>query len=78
MVSTIGTALEYYDFIIYGIAAALVASKVFFPGNDPMIAMLLSLGVFGVGFLARPNSIPLGRRADPHRSILPVRHRRDG
>ncbi|MFI6179812.1 MFS transporter [Nonomuraea sp. NPDC051191] len=52
--STIGTALEWYDFMLYGTAAALVFGGVFFPKGDPLAATLASLGTFAVGFLARP------------------------
>ncbi|MFI7615004.1 MFS transporter [Nonomuraea terrae] len=52
--STIGTALEWYDFMLYGTAAALVFNKVFFPAGDPLAATLASLGTFAVGFFARP------------------------
>ncbi|NBE93083.1 MHS family MFS transporter [Nonomuraea sp. KC401] len=52
--STIGTALEWYDFMLYGTAAALVFGKVFFPEGDPLAATLASLGTFAVGFFARP------------------------
>ncbi|MHA6619924.1 MFS transporter [Pseudonocardia sp. DLS-67] len=52
--STVGTALEWYDFMLYGTAAALVFGKVFFPGGDPLVATLASLGTFAVGFFARP------------------------
>lgn len=52
--SVIGTAIEWYDFIAYGTASALVFSKLFFPSFDPAVALIVALGSYGVGFLARP------------------------
>jgi MFS family permease len=52
--SFIGTTVEYYDFFIYGTAAALVFPKLFFPNTSPLIGTLLSFATLGVGFLARP------------------------
>ncbi|HEX4986418.1 MAG TPA: MFS transporter [Burkholderiales bacterium] len=54
MASAVGSALEWYDFFIYGTAAALVFSELFFPKFDPTIGLLLSFASFGVGFFARP------------------------
>lgn len=52
--SFIGTTVEYYDFFIYGTAAALVFPHLFFPSATPLMGTLLSFATFGVGFLARP------------------------
>lgn len=52
--STLGTAIEWYDFFLYGTVATLVFPKVFFPGSDPVAGTLLSLFTFLVGFIARP------------------------
>ena len=54
LASFIGTTVEYYDFFIYGTAAALVFPKLFFPNTSPLIGALLSFATLGVGFLARP------------------------
>jgi metabolite-proton symporter len=54
MASFIGTTIEYYDFFIYGTAAALVFPRLFFPEATPLMGTLLSFATFGVGFLARP------------------------
>lgn len=51
---TIGTIIEWYDFLIYGTAAALVFNSQFFPNVDPRIGTLAALGSFAAGFLARP------------------------
>ncbi|GAA1488146.1 MFS transporter [Brachybacterium sacelli] len=52
--STVGTALEWYDFSLYGTASALVFAHVFFPSGNEFAATLASLGTFAVGFFARP------------------------
>jgi metabolite-proton symporter len=52
--SMAGTAVEWYDFFLYGVAAAVVFPAVFFPSNDPAVGTLLALGTFAIGFVARP------------------------
>ncbi|AOR35953.1 MFS transporter [Streptomyces fodineus] len=52
--SLIGTTIEWYDFFLYGSAAALVFNKVFFPDSDPLVGTLLSFLTYAVGFAARP------------------------
>jgi MFS family permease len=49
-----GSALEWYDFFLYGTAAALVFGELFFPKSDPLVGTLLSFLTFGVGFVVRP------------------------
>lgn len=52
--SLIGTTIEWYDFNLYGLAAALVFPALFFPGSDPFIGTLQAFGTFTLGFVARP------------------------
>ena len=52
--SVIGTTVEWYDFLIYGTAAALVFNKLFFPSFDPLMGTLASFATYAVGFVARP------------------------
>src|ERR1700719_166809 len=51
---SVGTIIEWYDFLIYGTAAALVFNTQFFPNIDPLAGTLASLAAFSVGFVARP------------------------
>jgi MFS family permease len=50
----IGTALEQYDFVIYGTATAIIFNRIFFPDADPAIALIAGFATYAVGFLARP------------------------
>ncbi|XVV15997.1 MFS transporter [Actinoplanes sp. CA-131856] len=52
--SLVGTAVEWYDFFLYGSAAALVFGTLFFPSSDPATATLLAFGTYALGFVARP------------------------
>ncbi|MBA2440864.1 MAG: MHS family MFS transporter [Rubrobacter sp.] len=54
LASFIGTTIEWYDYFIFGTAAALVFNQLFFPTVDPIIGTLAAFATFGVGFLARP------------------------
>ena len=54
LASSVGTAIEYYDFLIYGTAAALVFGRLFFPNEDPFVGTLAAFATFAVGFVARP------------------------
>jgi MHS family shikimate/dehydroshikimate transporter-like MFS transporter len=54
LASAFGTVIEWYDFFIYGTAAALVFGKLFFPASDPLISTLAAFSVYAVGYLARP------------------------
>lgn len=62
-----GSALEWYDYFLFGAAAALVFGQVFFPNQDPSVALLLSLATFGAGFVARPvGAVVFGHIGDKH------------
>ncbi|HEX4041887.1 MAG TPA: MFS transporter [Xanthobacteraceae bacterium] len=52
--STVGTAIEWYDFFLYGTAAGLVFGKLYFPNQNPLSATLLAFGTYFIGFAARP------------------------
>jgi metabolite-proton symporter len=52
--SMAGTTVEWYDFFLYGVAAAVVFPTVFFPASDPAVGTLLALATFAIGFIARP------------------------
>src|ERR1700694_3018526 len=52
--STVGTTIEWYDFLLYGQVTGLVFGKLFFPQSDPIVGVLQAFAVFFVGFLGRP------------------------
>src|SRR5271170_5378681 len=52
--STVGTAIEWYDFFIYGTAAGLIFGKLYFPNEDPLPGTLAAFGTYFIGFAARP------------------------
>ncbi|WP_336490809.1 MFS transporter [Methylobacterium nigriterrae] len=52
--ATIGTMIEWYDFYLYGLVAALIFGKLYFPSHEPFAATLLSFSTFFLGFVARP------------------------
>ncbi|MFD3718630.1 MFS transporter [Streptomyces sp. NPDC058674] len=65
--SLVGTAIEFYDFFVYGTAAALVLGPLFFPSFSPLAGTLAAFGTFGAGFLARPlGSVLFGHIGDRH------------
>lgn len=54
LASMMGTTIEWYDFFLYGTAAALVFNKIFFPAIDPISGTLAAFATYSVGFFARP------------------------
>src|SRR5947199_1205983 len=54
LASLIGTSVEWYDFFLYGTAAALVFNKLFFPQADPLTGTMLAFTTYALGFVARP------------------------
>lgn len=65
LASFVGTSIEWYDFFLYGTAAALVFGKLFFPSLDPLAATMASFGTYAVGFFARPlGAIVFGHYGD--------------
>jgi MFS family permease len=65
LASWIGSAVEYYDFFIYGTAAALVFGKIFFPALNPQVATIAAFATFGVAYIARPfGAVILGHVGD--------------
>ena len=73
--SFIGTTIEWYDFFLYGTAAALVFGELFFPDAEPLVGTLLAFSTYAVGFAARPlggDRVRALRR--PHRPQVDARH----
>src|SRR6266516_5523244 len=54
--STVGTAIEWYDFFLYGTAAGLVFGKLYFPNEAPLAGTLAAFGTYFIGFVGRPIS----------------------
>ena len=54
LASTIGTAIEWYDFFLYSTVTGLVFAKLYFPRADPLVGTVEAFGVYAVGFVARP------------------------
>ena len=52
--STVGTTIEWYDFLLYSIVTGLVFGKLFFPNSDPLVGVLEAFAIYTVGFIARP------------------------
>jgi MFS family permease len=52
--STVGTTIEWYDFLLYGQVASIVFAKLFFPTSAPLVGTLQAFGIYFVGFVARP------------------------
>jgi MHS family shikimate/dehydroshikimate transporter-like MFS transporter len=65
LASLVGTTIEWYDFFLYGTAAALVFNRLFFPNSDPLMGTLYAFGTYAVGFFARPfGGIVIGHYGD--------------
>src|SRR5207248_10292598 len=52
--STVGTTIEWYDFLLYGQVTGLVFGKLYFPESDPLVGTLQAFGIYAVGFASRP------------------------
>ncbi|MBV8776679.1 MAG: MFS transporter, partial [Alphaproteobacteria bacterium] len=52
--STVGTTIEWYDFLLYSVVTPLVFGKLFFPHSDPLIGVLEAFSIYFVGFVGRP------------------------
>ena len=64
----LGTAMEFMDFQLYSLAAAIVFNKIFFPNVSPAIGLIAAMATYGVGYVARlAGAIYFGRMGDRHR-----------
>ena len=61
----LGTAMEFMDFQLYSLAAAIVFTEIFFPNTDPAIGLIMSMGTYGAGYVARlVGAVVFGRMGD--------------
>ena len=66
--STIGTTIEWYDFLLYSQVTGLVFAKLYFPASDPLVGALQAFSIYTVGFVARPRRGYLRSLRRPHRA----------
>ena len=67
--STVGTTIEWYDFLLYSVVTGLVFGKLFFPKCEPLVGVLQAFAVYAVGFFARPMGAAIfGHYGGSHRS----------
>src|SRR3981189_1350422 len=75
--STIGTAIEWYDFFLYSTVTGLVFPRLYFPHSDPWVGTLEAFGIYAVGFAARPVGAAIfghyGDRIGRKSTLLPPR-----
>jgi MFS family permease len=67
--STVGTAIEWYDFFLYSTVTGLVFAKLFFPHSDPWVGTLEAFAIYAVGFVARPVGAAYGDRIGRKRGL---------
>src|SRR5215475_2228179 len=78
--STVGTVIEAYDFLLYGLVAPLALGKLYFPASDPLVGTLQAFGIYAVGFFSRPVGAAIfghygdriGRKATLITTLLPT------
>src|SRR6266481_37009 len=74
--STIGTAIEWYDFFLYSTVTGLVFAKLYFPHSDPLVGTLEAFAIYAVGFAARPIGAaifgPWGARLGRKAALIPT------